>query len=147
MKLRTTRFGEIEVADDKIINFPEGLLGFADKKRYTILSGDEDSLFKWLQCIDDGALAFITIEPDIFMEKYSLDLSDTDVAALSIETPSDVHIITLVTVPADPSKLSSNLQGPIVINHRKKLGKQVISTHPDHKLRYFLMNNDKEEEC
>jgi flagellar assembly factor FliW len=147
MKLETTRFGSIDVADDKIIEFSEGLLGFPEMKKYTILSGDEDSLFKWLQCIDDGALAFIIIEPDLFVENYSLDLCDKDVEGLKIKGPEDVHIITLVTVPEDPAKISANLQGPIVINHKEKLGKQVISSHPKHKLRYMLMQNAEEGRC
>lgn len=147
MKLETTRFGLIDVADDKIIDFPEGILGFSEMKKFTILSGDEDSLFKWLQCINDGSLAFIIIEPDLFIEKYSLDLSDKDVAALKVSDPGDVHIISLVTVPKNPANISVNLQGPIVINHKQKLGRQVISSHPAHKLRYMLMQNSEGGKC
>ncbi|PKK92001.1 MAG: flagellar assembly protein FliW [Candidatus Wallbacteria bacterium HGW-Wallbacteria-1] len=140
MLVTTTRFGDIEVAADTVITFREGLLGFADSHRFTILSGDEDSLFKWLQSVEDGSLAFIVIEPDLFMEDYSIDLSESDVKGLEIENPEDVNVLTLVTVPSNPQEISANLQGPLVINSRKLLGKQVISTNLDHKLRYYLLS-------
>lgn len=139
MRLDTTRFGEIEIKDEKIVYFEEGLLGFEKARKFTILSGEADSLFKWLQCLDDGSLAFIVVEPDLFVEEFYIDLSDSDVRKLNVESPDDVNILCIVTIPEDTKKISVNLQGPIVINSRKKLGRQVISTNEAHKLRYYLL--------
>lgn len=143
MRLETTRFGEIEIEDDKIIKFEDGLLGFENTRRFTILSGEADSLFKWLQCVDDGGLAFIVVEPDLFVEKYYLDLSDSDVRKIQVESPQDVNIFCIVTIPEDTRKMSANLQGPIVINSSRKVGRQVISTNEAHKLRYYLLDPER----
>lgn len=143
MRLDTTRFGEIEIEEEKIIHFEEGLLGFEKSRKFTILSGEADSLFKWLQCVDDGSLAFIVVEPDLFIDGYFLDLSESDVRKMEVEAPGDVNILCIVTIPEDTRKISANLQGPIVINSRRKVGRQVISTNESHKLRYYLLEQER----
>ena len=78
MKIATARFGEIEVIPEEIIEFAEGLLGFEDAHRFVILNHQDGSPFRWLQCVDNGDLAFVIIEPLNFMFEYDLSISDSD---------------------------------------------------------------------
>ena len=135
MKLNTSRFGEIEVNEEEIITFSDGLFGFEDIKKYIIFQMEDDNPLMWMQSIEEGSLAFILIRPFEFNPNYSLQLSDNDVEELGLTSPDDSDIFGIVVVPEDPSKMTANLQGPVVINRVLKKGKQVISTSPKHKLK------------
>jgi len=139
MNINTARFGELKVNEDEIIHFKEGLFGFENLKRYIIFQMEEDNPLMWMQAIDDGDLAFILISPFEFRPNYSLKLADKDVEELELASPEDTNIFAIVVLPEDSSKMTANLQGPIVINKIKKLGKQVISTNPKHKLKHYIL--------
>ena len=143
MKLNTSRFGEIDVNEEEIITFSDGLFGFEDIKKYIIFQMEEDNPLMWMQSIEEGSLAFIIIRPFEFNPNYSLQLSDNDVEELGLTSPDDSDIFGIVVVPEDPSKMTANLQGPIVINRILKKGKQVISTSPKHKLKHFILDEMK----
>jgi flagellar assembly factor FliW len=144
MKINTARFGELEVDEKEIIHFEEGLFGFENLKRYIIFQMEEDNPLMWMQAIDDGDLAFILIRPFEFRPKYSLKLSDKDVEDIKLSSPDDSDIFAIVVLPEDSSKMTANLQGPLVINRIDKLGKQVISTNPRHKLKHYILQEMQE---
>src|SRR6185295_7181281 len=82
IRFRTARFGEIEFAEDVIITFPDGVLGFPGDRRYLLLEHDaEGSPFKWLQSLDNPDLAFIVVDPAIVDTNYGFDL-DVDLARI-----------------------------------------------------------------
>lgn len=139
MKVATTRFGEIDVNKNDIIEFPEGILGFEEIKDYVIFNMEEGNPLMWMQAINEADLAFIVIRPFEFNPKYSLDLGDKDAEFLNLEQPEDSDILAIVVVPEDTSKMTANLQGPVVINTVKKIGKQVISTNSKHKLKHYIL--------
>lgn len=139
MKINTTRFGEIEIVEDEIINFHEGIFGFEDVKKYVLFNMEEGNPLMWMQAIDEADLAFILIRPFEFRPDYSLNLSDGDVESLKLTKPDDSDIFAIVVIPEDSSKMSANLQGPIVINKNLKIAKQVISTNSKHKLKHYIL--------
>lgn len=144
MKINTARFGELEVNEKEIIHFEDGLFGFEDLKKYVIFQMEDDNPLVWMQAIEDGDLAFILIRPFEFRPNYSLKLSDKDVEDIKLESPDDSDIFAIVVLPEDSSKMTANLQGPLVINRVKKLGKQVISTNPKHKLKHYILQEMQE---
>ena len=123
MKLSTSRFGDMEVNDDKIIHFPSGLVGLPDMKGF-ILIDHKDTPVKWLQSVDDPDIAFIVASPDIIVEDYSLELDSSVKQFIELESDEDVAII--VTVRVDGDAVIANFQGPIVINSRTLKGVQVV---------------------
>lgn len=125
MKIKTTRFGEVEVADDKILQFPEGIIGFHSLKRFALL-GKKSRLVMWLQAVDNPKVAFIVVNPFLFEPEYNPRLTQEDMDFLKIQDTSDLHILAIVVVPEDPQKMTANLLGPIVVNTRERIGKQVI---------------------
>lgn len=127
MILNTRNFGEIDISEDKIIHFPDGILAFEDNKRFTIINNeDESNPFEWLQSIDDTDLAFVIINPFIFKKDYDINIPEKVVNKLKIESEKDVLIYSIVVVPEDINNITANLAGPIIININKKLGKQII---------------------
>lgn len=71
MEVRTSRFGTVNIADDRVITFQKGLLGFAECKRFCLLEPAEDACFFWLQSLEDPDLAFVVTDPMIFVPEYS----------------------------------------------------------------------------
>ncbi len=128
MRVNTTRFGTINVKPDKVITFPQGILGFPEARRFILFPHGEESLFWWLQSLDDEDLAFVTISPAaVCSEEYSFKISDDMQEMLKIEEPSQVEVLLLVTISNDASKsVTVNLLGPIVINVETRLGAQLI---------------------
>ncbi len=128
MRIETTRFGTIDVEPDKIITFPQGILGFPESKRFILFPHGSESLFWWLQSLDDGDLAFVTISPSaVCVEDYSFKISDDVQEMLKIEGPEQVEVLLLVTISGKPQQsVTVNLLGPIVINVETRLGAQLI---------------------
>ncbi len=143
MKIATARFGEIDIIPAEIIEFSEGLLGFDESHRFIILNPEDGSPFRWLQCVEDGDLAFVIIEPLNFMFAYDLDISDGDAAFLGLERAEDAVLYAIVTIPENPSDMTANLQGPLVINVKTRKGRQVISTNSRHSVKTRILDEMK----
>lgn len=127
VKFNTTRFGELSVAEDRVINFPGGILGFPDGKRFIILDYEGEVPFKWLQSVDDPALAFLVVAPNLIKPDYSLCLKRGETADLGECNDEDLAILTILTVPEDnPGGMTANLRGPLVINSLTMRGKQMV---------------------
>ncbi|MCL6450622.1 MAG: flagellar assembly protein FliW [Acetobacteraceae bacterium] len=107
------------------ILFPEGLLGFPEVKRYDLVELPKARPFKWLRA-PGGEPCFVVVDPREFRPDYTVAVPASDLDVLGLEQPSDAEIYALVVIPEDPSRISANLRGPLVINRRKGLGKQVI---------------------
>ncbi|MGM0508346.1 MAG: flagellar assembly protein FliW [Fusobacteriota bacterium] len=145
MKIQTTRFGNIEINKDEIIYFEDGILGFEDIKKYVIFEMEDSNPLMWMQAVNEPSLAFVIIRPFEFRKNYTLNLSDKDTEELELESAQNTDIFSIVVVPDDPSKMTANLQGPIVINTKKNIGRQVISTNSKHKLKHYIIKEMQEK--
>ncbi len=140
MKITTTRFGEIDFAKEEIIDFPEGLLGFDDFHGFVILNPNDGGPFRWLQSTEDGALAFVIIEPLSFMFEYDLEVSDSDAAFLGLTNPQDAVVYSIVTIPENFQDMTANLQGPLIINSKSRKGRQIISGNSKHHIKTRIID-------
>ncbi len=120
----TTRFGRLDVARDKVICFPNGLLGFPDIKRY-ILMDYKDTLLKWLQAVDAKDVAFIVAPTYEFFPGYSIKIDNPTRDSLGMKNEDDVIILAILRVEGE--NVTANLQGPLVINSINKKGIQVVN--------------------
>lgn len=147
MKIDTRNFGEIEIEEEKIISFPEGIPGFQDEKRFVIINNpDEENPFHWIQSVDNPNLAFVIINPFFIKPDYDIKLSSSTVEKLRIEDEKDVLVYTIVVVPEDIKKMTVNLAGPIVINGKERIGKQIILDNPKYNTKHYIFNQDQEGE-
>ena len=145
MKINTSNFGEIDIIEEKIIQFQEGLPAFENEREFVIiLNEDEDNPFHWLQSINSPELSFVIISPFEIFKDYDLLLPETAIDKLKIEKQEDIIIYTMVVVPEDMTKMTTNLLGPIVINTKEKLGKQVILEENKYNTKQPIFNQDSE---
>ena len=126
MKVNTTRFDELQVNKEDVINFQEGLLGFENLKQFFVVDPGDSTLILWLQSIDDGKIAFPIIEPKIYKPDYVAKLLPSDMSSVELETLSQAKIYSILTIPSDITQMSANLKAPIVINNEKKIAKQIV---------------------
>jgi flagellar assembly factor FliW len=142
MRIDTLRFGEIEVPDDALLNFPAGLWGFPHARRFCLLPCGPRHPVRWLQSVEEPALAFLSINPHEFFPDYEIDLSDADSLALGIERAEDAAIIALLTVSRDRGAITVNLAGPIIINTRTRAARQVVLDDPRYAPKRLLAGLD-----
>jgi flagellar assembly factor FliW len=137
MKISTKYHGEIEINEKDIFHFEYGIPGFLDEKQFVLLPL-EDSPFVILQSVKTPELGFVMIDPFIYFKDYDFDLDEQSVAQLQLSSEKEVAVYVILTV-ADPfDNTTANLQAPIVLNCKKKLGKQVILTNTPYKTKHRL---------
>lgn len=136
MEIHTVRFGDITVDEDKIFKFEDGLYGFEDKHRFAIVDTNSRSYLKHLQSLDDGALAFVVLDPRIIYPDYSPEINEFDMLSLGLDRLDDAYLLAIVVIPSEVSKMTANLQAPLVLNPKTLQGKQVITSNPEYKRRY-----------
>ncbi len=144
MKLNTRNFGEIEIDDNKILSFPDGIPGFEDLKEYAIIQNpEEDVPFHWLQSVEDTDLAFVIANPFNFKADYDFRIPPSTVDKLKIEGPEDVLIFSIVLIPEDVSKMTANLQAPLIINTKNNRAKQIIIDNEDYPRKFYILEEMK----
>ena len=125
MNVMTLRFGAIEIDETMIIEMPDGMLGFADR-RFVILSPDKYGQFFWLQSLDNPELAFVVTDPALFVQGYDVNLNSEEYKRIKLAPESEAIVLAVVTIARDVMEITLNLQGPIVVNPEKMLGKQIV---------------------
>ncbi|MEW5744043.1 MAG: flagellar assembly protein FliW [Nitrospirota bacterium] len=122
MKLKTTRFGEIDVDEGRVITFPLGVPGFPELKRYVLVEYKEP--VKWLQSADDPDVAFIVTDPFVIFPDYSITIDDETESYLGIRESKDVVTLTILTV--GNNAITANLKAPIIVNSATLKAVQVL---------------------
>ncbi len=123
IEVQTTRFGKLSVDEERIIHFPEGLLGFSRLKRYILLDYKDTSV-KWLQAVDDPEVAFIVINVFEIEPGYELRVPDSVQRLLGIEKAEDAVVLVILRV--EEGRVIANLAGPLLINSRNRRGIQMV---------------------
>jgi len=124
MDVRTTRFGTVSIAEDRVIAFPKGLLGFPQHTRFCLLEPADDACFFWLQSCDDPALAFVVTDPNFFIPEFSVPIRQEQMEAMKLPSLTDAQVFVIVN--KIDNALTGNLQGPLVINTLTRTGEQFV---------------------
>ena len=119
----TSRFGPLEVSEDRVILFPEGLPGFPQLNHYVLIDY-KDTPLKWLQSVEDPQVAFIVADPKTVSGEGTIIFGEDVVRFLQVEKEEDLAVLIILRVEDD--KVVANLNGPLAINSSKMLGVQVI---------------------
>lgn len=144
MKIKTKPYGEIEVGEKQKLSFPEGIIGFKEIHFYYLIDSKEGP-FYWLQAEESPDLAFLLINPRTFMRDYRLMIRDEDLQSLKLENEEDLLDFAIVTVPEDPEKISANLMGPIIVNKKTRVARQVISENERYTVKHYILEEMKKE--
>lgn len=145
MKIDTRYFGEIELEEDKLIHFGNGLFGFEDYKDYTLLydsENGEDPLFSWLQCTTERELAFPVVNPQKVKPDYDPVIEDGLLDDLGEFGEEDMVVLVLATVPSDVKKASVNLRAPLIINVSTRKGIQLVTENQEYAIKHYLVEQE-----
>ncbi|MBH0180006.1 MAG: flagellar assembly protein FliW [Nitrospira sp.] len=127
IQCRSSRFGMLDIDDDSVLTFPSGLLGFPESRRYVMLDHDTEAPFKWLQSLDDPAVAFVIIDPDLLLTDYHIGVSGDVLVEVQGSEEDELTTAVILTIPSeDPGRMTANLRGPLLMNQRTKLCKQLV---------------------
>lgn len=127
MKIQSRVFGEIDIDDEKVVTFEDGIIGFPDLKRFALLFDNEKKRnISWLQSLDEPLFAMPVMNPLAVREEYNPTVEEELLRSLGNLTPDNMLVLVTVTVPQDLEKISVNFKAPIVINSDEKKAAQVI---------------------
>ena len=136
MNILTTRFGLIQASESEIYRIPEGLLGFRSYTQYLHLPDPVVSGLSWLQSTTAPDLAFGLVAPPLAVSDYRIEIRPGDRAALELHDERAAMIY--VVLNRGGGGLTVNLQGPLVFNPVRRLGRQLVLTSSRYPVRFPL---------
>lgn len=122
--------------DGIILSFPKGLLGFPQLTSFRLFEPSDGYPLKFLQAVDQPEISFVCMDPAGLKPDYTVPLSDSEAKELALDEPTDALILTLVVIPEDPRRMTTNLAGPLVINIHTRTGLQVVLGSDQFPLRF-----------
>ena len=147
MELKTPQLGTLYYEDEEVIYFPEGLYGFEQVKRFLLIAGKTDTIFNYLQSIEDTHITFILANPKDIVENYVLMITPGDMEKVKAESEADLADYVIVTVPKNLQEISVNLLGPILLNKRLNIGAQVISQNDQYNTKHKILKQVQAKVC
>ena len=145
-KVYTSRFGEIEVDEEKIVHFKDGIPAFENEHEFIILPYEEESPYYFMQSLNTPELAFLLTVPFLFFPDYTFELEDDVVEELGIQNQEDVLYYSLVTIPNGSIRyMTANLVAPVVLNSANMQAKQVVLEKSNYTTKHRLFPEGKKE--
>jgi flagellar assembly factor FliW len=146
MNVASTRFGTFDVPRESLLTFPSGLLGFPEWTSYVILDHDTDAPFKWLHCTEEASLAFVVIDPALFNQNFQVTISPEARFEVEGSETDELSFAVILTIPSDdPSAMTANLRGPLLMNLRTRRCKQLVLSE-DYPTRYPVFSAQAQTE-
>lgn len=125
--LTGTRFGDLQVPEEQVFTFDEGLIGLPLLKRFCLIAAKEDSPFRWMQSLDEPSMAFLIADPNRYLEDYAPVMSDEQAAGLGLEIETPTLVYTTACIPPGrPEAMTLNLAGPLIFNLENRRAAQLV---------------------
>ncbi len=118
--------GEVQWTEDQVIHFPAGIPGFENARRFIVLSVPQYEPFHWMECVDGLPVRFAIINPLTFRPDYQPKIRKSDLGTLQIRDPKDLLLYVIVTLRRPLAESTANLMGPLFINIRERVGRQIL---------------------
>jgi flagellar assembly factor FliW len=142
LQFKSSRFGELEIEDHKVISMPDGILGFSER-RFVLLSPKKGP-FHWLQSVDNPDLAFVVTDPKTAVGDYPVKLTKTEFEKLGLNQDTEIVVLALVTMNRNPYDITMNLLGPIIINPENMTALQVVLEEKEFSTRHpYFQDTEK----
>ncbi|MFI4877058.1 MAG: flagellar assembly protein FliW [Blastopirellula sp. JB062] len=135
MDIYTARFGKLEIADDDVLLFADGMIGFENLPNWLLLADEVSEDLGWLQSLDQPEVALAVVSPRRYAPEYRVRLEKEEVSPLRLTADDEVFVLTIVSKHED--SLTINLRAPVVVNLTKQLGRQIV-TSDDQPLQYEI---------
>jgi flagellar assembly factor FliW len=124
MLIHTVNFGDLELAEDKIITVKERIPGFPQIRRFAFVDKEEVK----------------PLEPG-----YEFQLTESDMADIQSREPREVSVYAVATIPENPQEATLNLMAPIVVNEAERRGKQVVLHQSRYSVKHPLFGASRGE--
>ena len=125
--------------EETIIRFPQGLVGFPDQKEFQLFEPTDAYPLKFIQSVEDPDLSFTCMDAAAVKMDYEVPLDESTARTLALEDPKDALVLLLMVVPEDPSQMTADLAGPLVINAKTRIGRQVILNTEQYPLKFPIL--------
>lgn len=147
MRINTRVFGEIDIEEAKVIRFPNGIVGFSDLTEFALIHDSEKEgavAIRWLQSLQEPGFAMPVIDPLVVKADYNPEVEDELLKPLGDWKPDDILVLVTMTVPSDITKMTVNLQAPIIVNAEEKKACQIIVDVDKYPVRFPIYDILKE---
>jgi flagellar assembly factor FliW len=138
MNINTKYHGEIEVNEGSLLNFEQGIPGFAEEKKFVLLPLPENDWFHILQSVSTPQLGFVVTDPFLFTKEFDFELDQGSVETLGLTDEKNVKVLTILTMKETLTESTANLQAPIIINLANNNAKQVILNDSNYQTKHLL---------
>lgn len=146
-KIDTLRFGELEVEEQDVVRFDEGIPAFEEEHEFVMLPYEEGTPYMFLQSLATPDLAFLTTDPFVFFPEYTFELDDENMERLAIKTMDDVLVCTMISLPKSGiADMTTNLLAPVVINRHTMQARQVVLEKTQYTTKHRLFPEKKGDE-
>lgn len=143
MQIETRDFGPVEITENEIIQFPDGIYGFDNSKRFALLDTGSSAGVMHLQCVDSPTPRFIVLDPFMILEDYAPNLPAEALKNLKADSIEALSLLVIAVIPEDFKASTVNLKSPIAINFKEHLGMQVILGNRDYSVRFRLFDRER----
>jgi flagellar assembly factor FliW len=147
MLVQTVNFGSLEIPENRVITFNEGLPGFPQIHRLAVIELEALKPFRYLQSLDEPPISLFIINPFLIDPGYEFRLTDSDMEDMRSANSAELTVYAVATIPEDPGGATINLMAPIVINNRDRRGKQVILHESRYSVKHPLLHGARQEEA
>lgn len=135
MQVMTERFGELQVSEQDIISFPQGLLGFPKLTQFCLVDPGDGVLILWLQSLQDSRIAFPVLEPKLLLPNYVAKLSAAELRELGMTALAGAAVFSILTIGADITQMTANFKAPLVLNLKNRIGRQVVLQESEYSIK------------
>ena len=143
-KINTLRFGELEIEEQDVVRFADGIPAFEDEHEFVVLPYEEGTPYMFLQSLITPELAFLMTDPFVFFSDYSFELDDENMEKLAINSMDDVLVCTLISVPrSGVADMTTNLLAPVVINRHTMQARQIVLEKTQYTTKHRLFPEKK----
>lgn len=139
MKVTTKNFGEIDIADDKIITFPGGIIGFPELTLFALIHDEErgnQAGIRWLQSMQEPGFAMPVMDPLFVKPDYNPQVEDELLNPIGELKEGELLVLVTVTIPSGLTNMTVNLKGPIIINAAERKACQVIVENGEYPVKF-----------
>jgi flagellar assembly factor FliW len=148
MEFVTKLFGKVNLDDGKVLEFPEGILGFPELKKFALIYDNEKNTaggFNFLVSVDEPAFMMPVVPALVVEPGYSPKFTENIEGSIGTLTEENALVLVTMTIPADVTRMTVNLNAPIVINVDTNKGIQSVVANDDYDVKYPIYDKLKKE--
>lgn len=126
MRIQSKRLGTVDVDEADIIEFPSGLVGLGERRRFVLMEFGDGIPLGWLQDVDDGDFGLPVGDPGLFVPEYNVEVGRGEIAELDLSDLEDAVLLVVTTIAAGGTAVTGNLRAPLVVNLQNRRARQVV---------------------